>query len=46
MKTKILLRLPQHTKDDLKKVSEHEGMSINAFINSELRRVLDEKLQK
>lgn len=46
MRTQILLRLPEHTKKDLKVVSEHEGMSINGFINSEIRKVLDEKMKE
>ncbi|EHW6680184.1 hypothetical protein K2003_003005 [Listeria monocytogenes] len=43
MKSQMLLRVPTKLKEELKKIAEHEGMTLNGFINSELRRIADKK---
>ncbi|EIL9238515.1 hypothetical protein LMK19_001872 [Listeria monocytogenes] len=43
MKEQMLLRVPSSLKDELKKLASFEGMTLNGFVNSELRRIVDKK---
>lgn len=43
MKEQMLLRVPPALKDELKKLAEFEGMTLNGFVNSELRRIIEKK---
>ncbi|MCR58654.1 hypothetical protein DUD52_01720 [Listeria monocytogenes] len=45
MKIQLLLRVPDSMKKDLKEVAERKGMTVNGFVNSELRRILDNELK-
>lgn len=43
MKEQMLLRVNSSLKKELKKIAEYEGMTLNGFLNSELRRLADRK---
>lgn len=43
MKEQMLLRVPNSLKEELKKLAEFEGMTLNGFLNSELRRIVEKK---
>ncbi|HAO6187758.1 TPA: hypothetical protein IQB59_001638 [Listeria monocytogenes] len=45
MKIQLLLRVPDSMKKDLKEVAKRKGMTVNGFVNSELRRILDNELK-
>lgn len=46
MKVQLLLRVPKSMKEDVKKVADYKGMTVNGYINSELRKLLDKELKQ
>lgn len=45
LKVQLLLRVPDSTKKDAKKVADRKGLTVNGYLNSEIRKLLDKELK-